>query len=555
MRGKIRWPGSQSTSDDRGMSTGGTLGMLAAVVVVVSVVTAGVSVPSGSSDAGSPQSEVQVVANGVESALEDTNQQVINKDAASDNDPRKRFVANVMQAIPEHAWKNMPPETRNRLRQHLGSFIGQIEAQAAVDGELTRVQPAGDGVVQGVTLKQHGTGQHSVTDQVQERYTVQKTVFDHWERYLDGYDKVFDGWKRVVDHYKKVQVDTRWVVDYKKVSYEVPVYVTRTVVRYERQSYTDYERRVGYDYVYQCHWTTVWGVPKRQCGWKPVKKVYYEPVTKYRWVKTIEQVRYIHHYETKYRWEKTFVKEPLYERRPVYKRVATYDWVPDYDKRAVYKTVDVQKTQTKTVQKDVQTAPFIVENGDGNWTLAKDVTKYRDAAMRIEKTMLSEKSSEAMVLQADSQSNGDIWTLTAYRDGDQIVVETSDGVTKRVSSKFAKINFEAGTVNGDNVSLHLAEGVKGPYTLKFRNGDKARGTYKMTIVGNASIDAQAADIANDEAGVTVVDGVIYSATFDVTYETTDTTYTDRITIEPEVVIGDETSNEDDDGNGNGHGQS
>lgn len=553
MRGKIRWPGSQSTSDDRAMSTGGTLGMLAAVVVVVSVVTAGVSVPSGSSDAGSPQSEVQVVANGVESSLEDTNQQVVNKDAASDNDPRKRFVAKVMQAIPDHAWKNMPPETRNRLRQHLGSFIGQVEAQAAVDGELTRVQPAGEGVVQGVTLKQHGTGQHTITDTVEEQYTVQETVFDHWERYLDGYNKVFDGWKTVVSHYKKVKVGTRLKPEYYTVRHKVLEYSTRTVVDWEKEWYTYRERHTRR--VQECGWEGgwSWGPGSYECSWET--EVYYTTERDYRWQKTYKKETYVsgHHYETEVKHR--LVSVPVYEEKPVYEQIPTYDYVPDYDKRAVYKTVDVQKTRTKQVDREVQTAPFVVEEGEGDWTLAKDVTKYRDATMRIEKTMLSEKPSEAMVFRADSQPNGDTWTLTAYRDGDQIVLQTSDGVTKRVSSEFAKIDFDSGTVNGDNVDIHLAEDVEGPYTLKFRNGDKARGTYKMNIVGNASIDAQTADIANDEAGVTVVDGVIYSATFDVTYETADTTYTDRITIEPDVVIGDQTSSEDENGNGNGHGRS
>lgn len=545
MWGKSHRPDSQSTGDNRGMSTGGTLGMLAAVVVVVSVVTAGISVPSVSSNAGSPQSDVKVVTDGVKSALEDTNQQVINKDEVSDNDPRRRFLAKVLQAIPEHAWKNMPLETRNRLQNHLGNFIGQVEAQAATDGELTRVRPAGDGIVQGVTLKQHGTSQHNVSNIVKQPYTVHKTIFDHWERYFTGYDRVFTGWKSVIDHYKKVQVGSTIERKLVKVDHKIPIYKTRT--------YTEYVKK---EYTYQVpHVRTV-----QKCGISPlggfschpVTETYYTTETDYKWELVEKTETYVSGYRHDYEMEIQPVKVPVYEKRPVYERVATYKSVPTYDKKAVYKDVELQKFKNKKIRKEAQTSPFVVENGDGNWTLATGVTKYRDATMRIEKTMLS-GPSEAMVLRADSQSNGDSWTLTAYLNDDQIVLKTSDGVTKRVNSKFAKINFDDGTVNGDNVGLHLAESVEGPYTLKFRNGDKARGTYKMTIVGNASIDAQTADIANDEAGVTVVNGVIYSATFDVTYETADTTYTDRITLEPDVVIGDQTTNDDE--NGNGHGRS
>ena len=123
--------------------------------------------------------------------------------------------------------------------------------------------------------------------------------------------------------------------------------------------------------------------------------------------------------------------------------------------------------------------------------------------------------------------------MAAWRGGDDIVIETNRGVSERVEGRFARVDFDAGTINGEFVGIGFATGVTTPYTLSFRNGANARGTYEFTLVGTPEIAGQPVNLEADEAEISVVDGIVYSATFDITYETDSTTYTDRVTIEPE----------------------
>ena len=236
---------------------------------------------------------------------------------------------------------------------------------------------------------------------------------------------------------------------------------------------------------------------------------------------------------------KKTVAQPIYETRPVYSEEAVYDTVPVYDQRAVYDTVNIEKTRTKTVEKTVHTAPFVVEDNTADWTLAEDVTEYRDATMRVERTDLTEEKSNAFELVADSQDSSETWRMSVWKDGGEIVIETNNGIQRRAGGDFVNIDFGEGTINGEDANLQLARDIDSAYDLEINNGNQARGTYRLTVDGDPSIEAQTADIASDEAGVTVVDGVVYSATFDVTYDSQETTYTDRITIEPTVNLASE----------------
>lgn len=518
--------------DNRAMGSGGAAAGVAGIVVIVAAVTAGVASPSGSAGPADPQSQVNVVEDGLEDSLEDTNNKVISKDQQADQQPSRRFAAKIKQAIPEHAWNNMPSATRQQLTQQVGGFMTQVDAQSSIDSELTQVRTAGDGIVRGATLKQHGTGEHTITDKVQETYTVQEQRIDHWEQYVDHYKQKITGYRKVQVGTKQVQVGTTTEMKPYQESYQVPIYDTRTYTEYKPETYTVRVRHTRQVYVGTSDCYSGWG----GCSPEYRTEVYYTTETRTRWVKKMYTERYIDHYETRYetKWKK--VETPVYETRPVYERQAVTTQVPVYDQRPVYKTVNIEKTRTKTVEQKVKTAPFVLDDGTNDWTLATDVKEFRDATMRIEKTDLTEDKSNAFELIAASETTNEEWRMKVWKDNGDVVIQTNNGIQRRAGGDFVEINFDEGTINGQEADLQLARGIDSQYTLKVKNGDSARGTYEMTVAGKPSIDAQAADIANDEAGVTVVDGVVYSATFDVTYKTKSTTYTDRIVIEPPVNL-------------------
>jgi len=523
-------------NDTRAMGSGTAVAGVAGAVIIVAAVTAGISSPSGAAGPADPGSQVDVVEDGLEESLQDTNDKVVSKDEAKDSSPRRQFAAKLRQAIPDHAWSNMPSETREQLTLQVGGFMTQVEAQASVDSELTQVRSAGEGIVRGATLKQHGTGAHTITDQVQETYTEQKQVFSHWDRYISHYDKELSHWERVPVGTKQVRVGTSWERKMVQETYEVPVYDTRTVAKWETKTVTTRvreSRRVYDGYSSGCY------SRDGSCSATYTTEYYWTTETTTKTVKTFEEERYVSGYETHTRFIKKTVEVPIYETRTVYDRDPVYDSVPVYDQRAVYDTVNIEKTRTKTVEKTVHTAPFVVEDNTADWTLAEDITEYRDATMRIERTDLTEDKSDAFELVADSQESGEEWRMSVWKDTGEIVIETNNGIQRRAGGDFVNIDFGEGTINGEDANLRLARDIDSAYDLEINNGNQARGTYRLTVDGDPSIEAQTADIASDEAGVTVVDGVVYSATFDVTYDSQETTYTDRITIEPTVNLASE----------------
>jgi hypothetical protein len=525
MRRLIRTLLGSFPSDNRGMGTSTTAAGAAGMLVVVAAVTAGTAVPSDATGDSNPQEQVQVVQDGLKDSLEEANNEVVNKDEAADNSRERQIAAHVRRAIPEHAWNNLPTRTRKRLTQQVGGFMAQVDAQASVDSELMRVDSAGDGIVRGATLKQHGTGSRTVTDSVKETYTATEQRIDHWEHYIKRYKTKVTGTERVQVGTKQVQVGTTTRLKTVQETYQHAVYDTKRTVSYEPRTRT----RTVTTWEEVCY-PTDYG--QTRCQMMPDTTV----VTETYYVKTYDTRTVFSHYETRTRYVEKMVTVPVYETRPVYEQQSVTKKVPVYDRRPVYKTVNVQKTRTKQVEKEVKTAPFVIEDNEADWNLATDVEEARDATMRIEKSMLTKEQSKAFQLVADSQTSSETWRMSVWQDNGEIVIQTNNGVQRRVAGEFADINFDKGTINGQDASIQLANGIEGPYTLSVENGDKARGTYQLTINGEPSVKAQAADIANDEAGVTVVDGIVYEATFDVTYESGDTTYTDRVTIAPAVNV-------------------
>lgn len=320
---------------------------------------------------------------------------------------------------------------------------------------------------------------------------------------------------RYKHHYVKPIYRTEYRHRYTKPKYEErPVYqwkkdVYRTQRLYEKPSYVMLAQWVHETEDTEYRWVNErtrtkykWGKPELRWQYQWVNT---ETETQHKWVN--EET------ESRYKWRK-----PVYRDEPV------------------YKTITVTKERLVPVTRSVTTAPF-THDGDGNWTLATTIEKDRDSRMRIDRTFLTSNRSEARVLEATSAVTGDRWTLAAWRDDDAIVIRTSTGVEHRVDAPFATIDFDAGTINGEDVDIALAKGIETPYTLAVERGGSARGTYEFVLVGIPTIDGQPLNLAADDARVTVADGVVYSATFDVTYETDATTYTDRITLEPPVSFG------------------
>jgi hypothetical protein len=265
---------------------------------------------------------------------------------------------------------------------------------------------------------------------------------------------------------------------------------------------------------------------KKTTVWKDINKystVKLKDVKWYEWTRTTEKTR-----DTTQVWANKY-------RTPNYKTVTKEVEYNVTKTKDVTKTKNVTKSKLQETEMQVSAVPF-THKGNVNWTFARDVTQTRDSTMTVSGAALAYNVSDALHLQAVDES-GDVWWLRVRNDsttGD-IIVKTSTGLEETYSGDQIRIDFDAGTINGDNVGLQVGTGLDEPYKLGFRNGEGALGAYRFITDGYPKAGT---DYSEDisQPNVSVAGSVIFSATFDVTYETDETVYTDRVTIQPTVNL-------------------
>lgn len=133
--------------------------------------------------------------------------------------------------------------------------------------------------------------------------------------------------------------------------------------------------------------------------------------------------------------------------------------------------------------------------GDGtaesDWTLA-ETRGVRDFTMTVDSDgLLDESLSLSYLFHIEVVgASGGSWEyvladdagsveLTAYYNGNHVATCTSD-------RQIARINWMEGTINGKDCGITFAEGLNKPYTIRFENGDAARGTYSLIVSDEAS---------------------------------------------------------------------
>lgn len=102
---------------------------------------------------------------------------------------------------PSHAWNGIPEADRERIRSRHGTYVQQMQLQHARDDEVTRVEAAGEGIVSGAHLKQHG-GPHIERVSVVEPHTEETEIVDYYAPRFDQYlsewsfNRPGEGWGR-----------------------------------------------------------------------------------------------------------------------------------------------------------------------------------------------------------------------------------------------------------------------------------------------------------------------------------------------------------------------
>ncbi|WP_433624166.1 DUF7261 family protein [Halomicrococcus sp. NG-SE-24] len=175
---------------------------------------------------------------------------------------------------------------------------------------------------------------------------------------------------------------------------------------------------------------------------------------------------------------------------------------------------------------------FTNASSEANWTLATDVgeRELRRFRVAVDREDLA-SSSDAFQVVADD--GDDEWWASVYRNGSNVTVDTSSG-TCSVDAASATVDLTAGTLANRTCGFAFAEGVDGEYAVRYVHGDQANGTYSL-VVRNESSDAtvQRANFTGLTTGQSPYYArAVYSATFDVRYETPRLTYATEVRVAP-----------------------
>ncbi|MFB6189504.1 MAG: hypothetical protein ABEI57_06440 [Halapricum sp.] len=170
-------------------------------------------------------------------------------------------------------------------------------------------------------------------------------------------------------------------------------------------------------------------------------------------------------------------------------------------------------------------APLTNANGTSNWTLARSVTGTRGFLLELNTTSLTSDACGSGACYTVVVDDGtDTWTVSVNRSA--VVVDGATPGTCAISADPVTIDVTGGTVDGQPCSpLQFADGVSSPYTISFRNGENATGTYRLSV--------ETSDVPGDDYAATgpTVSQIVYDASVRVTYRTPQLTYANVLRVE------------------------
>lgn len=213
-----------------------------------------------------------------------------------------------------------------------------------------------------------------------------------------------------------------------------------------------------------------------------------------------------------------------------------------YVRRGTIATMDastISYTEGRLVRHTDGTA-FDAPSGDRNWTVAEDVPASRQFRMTVDGTTLSQTTDpeSGFHVSLKDTTTGNTWRAYLYNDSNNDVAVAVKNGTESIPTKVCSISrrnvtvdFTAGTVGGEECSgLQWAKGVENQYTINYTYGDRAQGTYNITVRSDG-VTFPALGLGSN-SGTPYSVHAVYSATFEFRYETADLAYSNEIRTAP-----------------------
>jgi hypothetical protein len=212
-------------------------------------------------------------------------------------------------------------------------------------------------------------------------------------------------------------------------------------------------------------------------------------------------------------------------------------------------TVDVRLNDTLTEDSGVLSQPaeakLVSRDGDRSWDLSRNASETKTFEVRLAKVVEEGNSDDAFRVHAESvNDSADTWDLAVNKDKNDVFVETrTDGGSWNEVCTMPDLNTEMPTETlnltlsgGDSLLIEpcgevtaFAHGVDEPYDLSFNHtggGKKSKGTFRIATDGR-SVDANFYDEGN---GTPAVTPVLFGATLDLHYRSTDVTYVTTVPV-------------------------
>jgi len=179
---------------------------------------------------------------------------------------------------------------------------------------------------------------------------------------------------------------------------------------------------------------------------------------------------------------------------------------------------------------------FVSEGNDANWTLATNTGGIRNYTMTVDASeTLSSPTNVSDAFTVRIENGTDVWEAYVYVNSSNWVVVNVSGETCESDASTATINWTDGTLAGCTFPFATdgsGAGLDGSYTLSYRNGDEAAGTYHL-VVRNSSGAVETGNF--DDPGTTASPRyyhAVYSLHLAVAYEGSTTDYDTHVRAAP-----------------------
>lgn len=211
-----------------------------------------------------------------------------------------------------------------------------------------------------------------------------------------------------------------------------------------------------------------------------------------------------------------------------------------------YRSVSISSTRQGTVLIQNESREFTNASSPSvpDWTLAQ-TRGIRNASMSVAASQTANPSSltDAFTLRIEGSGDG-VWeAYVNSTSDDKVMVSTSTNDHCTSSASKATINWTEGTLAGCSFSFaedSTDDNLSAPYTVKFQNGDKSAGTYRLVVSNHESDESVSTSNFTDPSvsppGSPWWYPAVYSLEMTVTYDEEKTNYETGVRVAPDEPL-------------------